>query len=106
MACPRFRSGRSQSLRKISEARLKPRDERFETLTIVQVSDISEVPQVERNIRVSLSDQNDLSAERVRNADLVKHVWISTRAIADDHLRSIDKRYNVLYDGRLFPDFI
>jgi hypothetical protein len=49
-------------LRKISEARLKSRAERFKPLPIVEVLDISEVPQIERDIRIGLSDQDDLSA--------------------------------------------
>src|SRR3546814_10493224 len=64
------------------------------------------MPKVERNVRRVLSDENHLASERVSNACLVKHVWITPRAVANHDTRTVDERHHILNDRRVLPNIV
>jgi hypothetical protein len=74
---------------KVREARLKTYAERVKALTVIEVGDKSQMPQIKWNVCLSLSDQNDFATERVCYANLVKHVRISVCAVTDKRVKPI-----------------
>ena len=53
--------------------------EGLEAFSIVEVSDVPQMPQIERNVRIGLRDQYDLAPQRMSNPDLIKHVGVPQR---------------------------
>lgn len=68
--------------------------------------DVAQVTQIERNIRLHLSDQNYLAPKGVSNANLIEDIWIATRAIAYHDLSTVYQRDDILNDRRIFPDLV
>jgi hypothetical protein len=62
------------------------------------------VSQVEWNVGLGLRNQNDFAAQSVRDANIVKHVRVSARAITDDDFGAVDERDRVLDHGGILPD--
>ena len=53
--------------------------EGLEAFSIVEVSDVPQMPQIERNVRIGLRDQYNLAPQRMSNPDLIKHVGVPQR---------------------------
>jgi hypothetical protein len=48
-----------------------------ETFAIVEIADVANVAQVERDVLFALCNQNNVSSEGVRDARFIKDIWIS-----------------------------
>src|SRR5579872_89282 len=81
-------------------------DQRSSSLCIVKVFKISEVAQVERYVFIILRDQDNLSAQRMRDPNLVKDVRIPASAVANDNTRTVNKGRYVLHNRRRFPHVV
>ena len=78
--------GANRRPRSMTQDRLHPtpqsRGQGCTALSVVQISDVSQVAWIERDVLVGLSDQNDFASERMRDASFIEDVRIATCAIA------------------------
>ena len=77
-----------------------------ESLGIVKVVNMPQVPKVEWYILFALRDENHLASERVGDARFVEHIRISSRAVADDNAGTVDQGNHVLNDRGVFPNIV
>src|SRR5687767_2288756 len=62
--------------------------------------------EVEGNVVSVLGDRNDRPPKRMRDPRFIKHVRVLVGEVADDDVRSIDQRKNILNDLVLFPNVV
>jgi len=96
----------SRRLRDSLYARRDPLFKCCQALAIIQISNVTEVPKIERNIAFVLSDKDDFSSKSMGNTNLIEDVRIAARAVGDHQSRPVDQRDDILHNGRVLPNVV
>ena len=64
------------------------------------------MPQIKRDVRIGLRNEDDLPAKSVRDSDLVEHIRVPASAVANHHLGAVNQRHDILDDSGVLPDVI
>ena len=88
------------------ESICKATTEIFSAFRVIEVLHVAEMPQVKWYVVGALSNQDHVTAQGVRDSDLIEDIRVSSRAVAYHNPRPINQGYDVLNDGIVFPNVV